>query len=123
MIDSFYLWLNGSIELFFGDVHRHFGSSSFYVMQSRVIRMPAFALFAICTLIAPLCTNGQKHSCALSSGGGVSCWGRNSNGQIGDGTTTDRYQPVAVAGLSSGVAMVALGNVRLFSTAAQLLFV
>ena len=29
--------------------------------------------------------------------------------QIGDGTTTNRYSPVSVAGLSSGVAMVALG--------------
>ena len=32
--------------------------------------------------------------------------------QVGDGTTTDRNTPVAVAGLSSGVAMVALGWVR-----------
>ena len=34
--------------------------------------------------------------------------------QVGDGSTTDRYTPVAVVGLSSGVAMVALGGVRLF---------
>ena len=32
--------------------------------------------------------------------------------QFGDGTTTSHYTPVAVAGLSSGVAMVALGLVR-----------
>ena len=32
--------------------------------------------------------------------------------QVGDGTTTDRDTPVAVAGLSSGVAMVAKGLVR-----------
>ena len=31
--------------------------------------------------------------------------------QIGDGTTTHRYSPVSVVGLSSGVAMVALGCV------------
>ena len=32
--------------------------------------------------------------------------------QVGDGTTTDRYTPVPVAGLTSGVAMIALGYVR-----------
>ena len=32
--------------------------------------------------------------------------------QVGDGTWTHRYTPVSVAGLSSGVAMVALGGVR-----------
>ncbi len=36
--------------------------------------------------------------------------------QVGDGSETNRYTPVAVVGLSSGVAMVALGYVRLFGT-------
>ena len=31
--------------------------------------------------------------------------------QVGDGTGSTRYTPVSVAGLSSGVAMVALGGV------------
>ncbi len=41
--------------------------------------------------------------------------------QLGDGTRTKRSTPVAVAGLSSGVAMVALGYVRLPAPAAQLM--
>jgi hypothetical protein len=36
--------------------------------------------------------------------------------QVGDGSTTDRNTHVSVVGLSSGVAMVALGGVRLVGT-------
>jgi hypothetical protein len=34
--------------------------------------------------------------------------------QLGDGTSSWRYTPVAVIGLSSGIASLALGSVRLF---------
>jgi hypothetical protein len=41
-------------------------------------------------------TLGRTHSCALTPSGGVRCWGRNNQGQLGDTTLTDRPSPVFV---------------------------
>jgi alpha-tubulin suppressor-like RCC1 family protein len=43
-------------------------------------------------------TAGQFHSCGITSAGVAFCWGTNENGQLGDGTTTNRSVPTRVAG-------------------------
>jgi len=43
---------------------------------------------------------GRSHTCGVDTSGRALCWGNNASGQLGDGTTTFRYTPVGVSGLS-----------------------
>jgi alpha-tubulin suppressor-like RCC1 family protein len=38
------------------------------------------------------------HSCGVTASHQAYCWGSNDNGQLGDGTNTDRFSPVQVTG-------------------------
>jgi alpha-tubulin suppressor-like RCC1 family protein len=53
---------------------------------------------------------GSIHSCALLSTKTVKCWGDNSDGDLGNGTTISSSVPVAVKGLT-GVTSVSAGDI------------
>ena len=53
---------------------------------------------------------GSEHTCALTTGGAIRCWGVNFSGQLGDGTNVNRNTPVEVSGLSGGAKEIAAGS-------------
>lgn len=63
-------------------------------------------------------SSSESHTCALTTGGSVKCWGFNDFGRLGDGTTMARLWPVDVHTSSasstplSGIVAIATGSKR-----------
>jgi alpha-tubulin suppressor-like RCC1 family protein len=57
---------------------------------------------AIATGTSPL-NPTHEHACALLATGVIKCWGDNSQGEIGDGTTTNRARPTLVNSFAANV--------------------
>jgi alpha-tubulin suppressor-like RCC1 family protein len=53
---------------------------------------------------------GFGHVCGLVASGQAYCWGQNDVGQLGDGTTTERTDPIAVRNSPPFVALAAGGG-------------
>jgi len=55
---------------------------------------------------------GDRHGCALSSGGTVRCWGDDAQGQLGDGNRTESGTATVVSGITGGATAIAAGSMH-----------
>ncbi|MBL0290250.1 MAG: fibronectin type III domain-containing protein [Betaproteobacteria bacterium] len=93
---------NGGVKCWGSNSHGQLGDDS---TTERLVPVDVVGLATGVTAIAA----GGSHTCALTSSGGVKCWGRNADAQLGDNSTIQRLTPVDVVGLDSGVTAIAAG--------------
>ena len=52
---------------------------------------------------------GYEHACAVLTNGEAMCWGKNTSGQLGDGTTTNKSVPTSVVSLGTTIRAISGG--------------
>jgi alpha-tubulin suppressor-like RCC1 family protein len=94
---------NGGVKCWGGNTQGQLGTNS-------LIKVPVPADVVGLTSGVTAIAAGNYHTCAITSLGGVECWGSNSDGQLGDGSTLRRLTPKAVIGIASGAISIAAGG-------------
>ena len=96
---------NGGVRCGGDNTYGQLGDGSY---ESHAIPVPVRGLSAGVVAVA----TSDSRTCALRNDGEVLCWGDNTRGFLGDGTTTHRLVPTRVAGLGpgSGVVSIALNS-------------
>jgi alpha-tubulin suppressor-like RCC1 family protein len=97
---------NGGVKCWGWNLHGELGDGT---TTQRITPVEVSGLTSGVTMISANGTSAFAHTCALTTSGGLKCWGFNSDGQLGDGTTTQRTTPVEVSGLTSGVVQITTG--------------
>lgn len=67
-------------------------------------------LSAIDNTAALVSSPNSCHTCSLARDGKMHCWGCNESGQLGDGTTTDRFSATKPLGIETGILQIAVGG-------------
>jgi alpha-tubulin suppressor-like RCC1 family protein len=62
--------------------------------QLLIFPLPSYPLTGVAATAIAL---GDAHTCVIVTGGGVKCWGKNENGQLGIGDTVQKISPVDVS--------------------------
>jgi hypothetical protein len=99
--DTCVVLADGRVLCWGADDHGQLGIAAMPARRVRPTEIPALAGATHLAL-------GKTHSCGLL-GGDVACWGDNLLGQLGDGTTVSRPEPMAVPG-THGALAVAVGE-------------
>ena len=94
---------DGQVECWGDNQHRQLGDGSTDTIS--ILPVTVSNLSGVKAIAA-----SGSHTCALTRNGAVLCWGENTSGQLGDGTTLDRGTPVAVNGLPGGIAKISAGE-------------
>jgi alpha-tubulin suppressor-like RCC1 family protein len=93
---------DGSLAAFGSNANGQLGDGTISAYRSRPVQASPQLDVAYLDL-------GASHNLAVKTDGTVRAWGLNTNGQLGDGSTTQRNTPIAPSGLT-GIARVAAGK-------------
>jgi alpha-tubulin suppressor-like RCC1 family protein len=86
-----------------------FGDNDYYQLGDGTTTYRPFGVYVgLGTRTISTVGAGWLGTCVAYQEGGASCWGRNDNGMVGDGTTTARSTPVNVTGLGANTTFARL---------------
>jgi len=88
------------------------GNQASPILPVTVVASPGVPLTGMAAVVG-----GGMHSVSLGTDGGVRTWGRNGEGELGNGTTTNSSLPVTPTGVS-GMTSIGAGHYHTLSTVA-----